>query len=488
MRFIHNIAFALACCAMFVACQGPNDPFILPPDPEPAPAPGPDGGEDEYERVEAGVVRLFADKTTIAADGTDSVTFTVIYGGEDGNIDISEAGTTRLIYAFEGEEKKLDYGVSTFASSVAGEYRFRATAFRGESLTSDNEVVITVGGSGNNEPEPPMPTEGYMISVDKTTIEADGKDVATFIVTDPEGNNLMDGDLSSIYFKNVATGERLDRKSTGFSSVIDGEYEFVATYRGEQTANTVKIKVQNRRRYEKYKQRVAIYQLTGTWCAYCPMMVAGLEGISDTWKERSLVMAVHASSSSSADPYALSAGGSDLGTLMLGAFAGEGYPSCVYDLNELNGDRSASTIQQNIERYLVEHPATCGVKIASTKREGATITINAAVTSSTGGTYDLGYAILLDNQTYSSGTSVDGKYHDIVCAVSGNFMSMSDKRVTLVADEEHTREFTIENFPENLASEDLRVVVFALGQNGSRTITDNLAVCQMGGSAEYELN
>lgn len=488
MRFIQNIAFALMCCAMFVACQGPNDPFILPADPEPAPGPGPDVGGDEYERVEAGVVRLFADKTTIAADGVDSVTFTIIYGGEDGNIDISKAGTTRLVYTFEGVETKLDYGVSTFASNVEGEYRFKATAFRGKALTSDNEIVITVGESGGDEPEPPMPTDGYSISVDKTTIEADGKDVATFVVTDADGNNLMDSDLSSIYFKNVATGERLDRKSTGFSSVIDGEYEFVATYRGEQTANSVKIKVQNRSRYEKYKQRVAIYQLTGTWCAYCPMMVAGLEGISDTWKERSLVMAVHASSSSSTDPYALSTGGSDLGALMLGAFGGEGYPSCVYDLNELNGDRSASTIQRNIESYLVEHPATCGVQIASTKREGTTITIDAAVTSSTGGTYDLGYAILLDNQTYSSGTSVDGKYHDIVCAVSGNFMSMSDKKVALAAGEEHTATFVIENFPENLSSSDLRVVVFALGQNGNRTITDNLAVCQMGGSADYELN
>ena len=131
---------------MFVACQGPNDPFILPPDPEPAPGPGPDGGEDEYERVEAGVVRLFADKTTIAADGTDSVTFTVIYGGEDGNIDISEAGTTRLIYAFEGEEKKLDYGVSTFASSVAGEYRSGLRRFVASRLRRITRLLSRLAG------------------------------------------------------------------------------------------------------------------------------------------------------------------------------------------------------------------------------------------------------------------------------------------------------------------------------------------------------
>lgn len=484
MNFAKSIATTLIFSIALVACQGPNDPFILLPEPEPAPGPG---GDEDYERVEEGAVRLYADKTNIADDGVESVKFTVIYGGEDGNIDITEAGTTRLVYTFGGEEVKLDYGVRTFSSTVAGNYTFKATAYRGTSIVSDNEVIITVGDQGGDEPD--IPTDGFVISVDKSVIEADGRDVATFTVLDADGNNLMDSDLSSIYFKNVATGDRLDRKSTGFSSVMNGEYEFVATYRGEQTANSVTIKVQNRSKYEKYKQRVAIYQLTGTWCTYCPMMVAGLEGITDEWKEHSLVMAVHAGSSSSTDPYALPASGSDLGNVMLGAFGGEGYPSCVYDLVELNGDRSASTIQKNIERYLTDYPATCGVRIVSTKREGTTVTIEAAVTSSTGGTYDLGYAILLDNQSYSAGTSIDGKYHDIVCAVSGNFLSMSsDQKFTLAADEEKSRTFTIENFPEDFSSADLRVVVYALSSNGGRSINDNLAVCPMGGSTEYELN
>lgn len=487
MSFVKSLSCALMCCLALVACQGPNDPFILTPDPEPTP--NPDNGGEEFERVEAGAIRLFADKTAIADDGVESVEFTVIYGGEDGNIDVTTAGTTRLVYIFEGVETKLNYGENIFSSTVAGSYTFKATAYRGGSLMSQNEIVITVGsGNEDNGGDDTPVTDGYTISVDKTVIEANGKDVATFVVTDVDGNNLMDSDLSSIYFKNVATGERLDRKSTGFSSVLDGDYEFVATYRGVETANSVKIKVQNRSKYEKYKQRVAIYQLTGTWCTYCPMMVAGLEGLPDIWKDHSLVMAVHASSSSSTDPYAIPARNGDLGSAMLGAFDGAGYPSCVYDLNELTGDRSSSTIAKTIERYLVEYPATCGVKIASTVREGETITINAAVTSSTGGTYDLGYVLLLDNQSYSAGTSLDGKYHDIVCALSSNFMEMSEEKFTLGEDEERTRTFTIESVPENIASGDMRIVVFALSSQNGRVITDNLAVCAVGGSIDYVLN
>lgn len=484
MNITRKIAVLLLSAFVTMACQGPNDPYFIVPEEE---QPGGNNQDNNYERVEVGTIRLFADKTSIADNGSESVRFTVIYGSEDGNVDISTAGTTRLVYTFEGEEVKMAYGEAEFSSSVAGDYTFSATAYRGGLITSTNQVVITVGGEsgGNSEPS----AEGYTIAVDKTTIEANGTDKVTFSVLDKNGTDLTENELSSIYFKNVATGERLDRKTMTFSSVINGNYEFVATYRGEETTNSVTIKVQNRAKYEKYKQRVAIYQLTGTWCTYCPQMVTGLEGISDVWKEHSLVMAVHASSADSPDPYALATNGSDLGNIMLGAFGGEGFPSCVYDLNELNGDRTASTISKNIESYLVEHPATCGVKIASTKREGSTITINASVTSSTGGTYDLGYAILLDNQTYSSGTSLDGKYHDIVCSVSGNFLSMSsDTKMTLAANEEQSRTFTIEGFPERLSTSDLRVAVFALSSSSGRTITDNLAVCKLGESVDYILN
>lgn len=367
-------------------------------------------------------------------------------------------------------------------------------------LTPEDEKEDNGGGNQDDnqgdDNQDNQPEEGYIISVDKTTIEADGKDVANFTVTDPEGNNLMEDYLSSIYFRNVNTGERLPRKSTGFTSVMDGEYEFVATYKGTETSNSVKITVQNRRNYETYKQRVAIYQLTGTWCTYCPSMVAGLDGLSEKWKQHSIVMAAHASSQSQTDPFAISAGSGDLGSVMLSAFRGEGYPSCVYDLVELSGERASSTIESILESYLINYPATCGVKISSTKREvmaggensKSTITIEAEVTSSTGGTYDLGYILLLDNQSYSSGTSIDGMYHDIICAFSSNVIAMSDQRFTLSKGESKSKSFTIEGFPAQYSDKDLRVVVFALSQRDGKTINDNLAVCQMGGSADYELN
>ena len=71
----------------------------------------------------------------------------------------------------------------------------------------------------------PTPNDGTMtISVDKTQIESDGIDMATFTIVDGSGKVITtDANKGSVYFKNVKTGKRLPRYSKGFSSIADGE-------------------------------------------------------------------------------------------------------------------------------------------------------------------------------------------------------------------------------------------------------------------------
>ena len=68
----------------FAACSGTVDPDSVKPE-EPAGNP--------MEEVPEGVLRIFADKTEIAADGSETVTFTVMFGKED----VSNAKTLQLI-------------------------------------------------------------------------------------------------------------------------------------------------------------------------------------------------------------------------------------------------------------------------------------------------------------------------------------------------------------------------------------------------------
>ena len=71
------------------------------------------GAEDDgINNVPEGVLRIFADKTTIVADGNDVVTFTVMLGSRD----VSQERTLQLVR----NGKLCNYGEYTFSTAVAG--------------------------------------------------------------------------------------------------------------------------------------------------------------------------------------------------------------------------------------------------------------------------------------------------------------------------------------------------------------------------------
>ncbi len=343
-----------------------------------------------------------------------------------------------------------------------------------------NDLVV----DNQQKPTPddtPDTQSGLVLSVDRTTIEADGVDCCTFSLT-LDGEELMDEDntLANVYIVHEKSGSRLERYSTTFSAVKNGDYSFVATYKGQQSNNSVQVKAVNRQKYEPYGQKVMVYDLTGAWCPNCPTMTAGLANVDELWRENMVVLAVH-----NGDQWAQRYKGADLATTMLSQFGGTGYPSCVYDLQYLNGNaRSPKEIGDIIEKHIATYPATCGVKIESTKLEGDTLTIDAALTSATGGEYELGYAVLLDNQYYSGGTAVDGLYNDIVVAHSDNFLEMTSAKINTVANFERTKSFTVTDLKYTDA-QNLRVVVYALSKIDGKVVVDNANVCKVGQSADY---
>lgn len=361
-------------------------------------------------------------------------------------------------------------------------------------------AAVTFVGCDTPEPEPdPEPGTGentYTIAVDKDTIEADGVDCVTFKVYDAEGNDiLVDADgkdsdmLSKVYFVHEKSGKRLERKTKTFSSIVNGEYSFYATIRGEKTSNVVSVKVQNRGKYEKYLQKVCVYQLTATWCGYCPQMTEGLGLLRNgEYGGNVIVMACHAE-----DDYALpweNRQGYDLGTYVCVTFGGGGYPYAVYDMKFGSGQRSESTLNSLVASQLMSNPSTCGVKISKAEVDGAgNVEITASVKASKDGVFDLGYAVLADNQPGKGGT--ESVYNDVVAAVSSNFVKMSnDTKVSLKADEEYTTTFTCKvNSFKGVAFKpaDYKVVVFAHSDaNGG--MVDNANECKFGKTADYILN
>lgn len=108
----------------FASCEGNVDPSA---------------GTDDA-KVPEGVLRIFADKTEIVADGQDEVTFAVMFGSED----VSSAKTLQLTRSYEGGEPKyMTYGSHKFSTSTAGKYTFKAEYYYAGRQYSDNEIEIT---------------------------------------------------------------------------------------------------------------------------------------------------------------------------------------------------------------------------------------------------------------------------------------------------------------------------------------------------------
>jgi hypothetical protein len=125
MKSVRYILAALSFIAL-AACSGTVDP---------------DSGtetKDPMKEVPEGVLRIFADKTEISADGNEEVTFTVMFGSED----VSNAKTLQLVRSFNGEEKYMAYGVNKYSTVTAGEYTFSAKYYYAGNHITDNSVVV----------------------------------------------------------------------------------------------------------------------------------------------------------------------------------------------------------------------------------------------------------------------------------------------------------------------------------------------------------
>lgn len=367
--------------------------------------------------------------------------------------------------------------------------RFLVAAFATFALVGCETEPIDESGEGGVTD----PVNGYTIVLDKETIEANGIDAVTFQVLDAEGNDILvnedgtDSDmLSKVYFVIAETEKRLERKTKTFTAFCNGEYTFYATVRGERTVNEVKVTSQNRGAYEKYLQKVCVYQCTATWCQFCPQMTEALNGLREgQYGENVIVLACHGE-----DDYALPwSKAYDLGQYVRSRTNGSGYPHAGYDMMFGSPQRSGVMLTSYIENILRNYPSTCGVKISeATIDDEGNAKITASVKASKDGVFDLGCAILADNQPSKDG--YEPVYNDVVAAVSPNFVDMSDeKKVSLKADEEFTKEFTVklEAFPGvTFNKNDYKVVIYAHSEASGGI--DNANICKFGESVDYILN
>lgn len=341
--------------------------------------------------------------------------------------------------------------------------------------------------SGNSDDSDPSDNnntvEGPLtLSVNKTEIEANGEDVITFTVKDANGKVLTTPELiKNVYIEDKTTGDYLERRTNVFSAIENGTHVFKAYYE-ELESQELTITAKNREKYEVFYHKIAVFKMTGTWCVACPAMTSGLHKVEEAMPGRMVKMAFHASSSSEADPFHLD----ETGALMT-RFGASGFPTCVYDLNTMSIERTVSGIKALLLDEIKKHPATCGIKLSSSyDATSGEIKVNASLTSSKGGEYDLAYVLVTDGLTASGGR--EEVYDYTVRAISSNYMAMStNRKFTVEANQEHQmEEFTI--IAKGLSAETSRVVVYALRKVDGTYMVDNITECPIQGSIGYIYN
>ena len=153
-------------------------------------------------------ILLEADKESIVADNTDTVTFTVKVDGQDKT---SEVEIINLVYNVTLED-------NTFATDVAGEFTFKAKYEEWES----NEVKITA-----TAPEAPV-VKSLRLDVAPNRIKADGTEEAVFTVYYGEDDVTNEAEIY-----NTATQDVLPTNK--FSTTEVGTHSFRARYNDEVT-------------------------------------------------------------------------------------------------------------------------------------------------------------------------------------------------------------------------------------------------------------
>ena len=330
------------------------------------------------------------------------------------------------------------------------------------------------------------PTEPYILSVDKASIEANGTDVATLTIKDANGLVLTDEEhIKECSFHILESDTYLTRKTNTFTTIDNGTYTIEGMYQGTKCQGTVEIKGVNRSEYEVFSKKVAIYRLTATWCQFCPSMTTALANLDNYTKDHTVVMAFHG------DPnFGITENGNFLSDILMSQFAtsatGDGYPFAIYSLVHGTSKRTRNDIMGFVRDELYNHPATSGIKATSTIKDG-TVSISASVKVSADGKYDLGCAIL-QNGLSGGADAYEDVYNNVVRNISGNYRYMSTNAFTLKSGEEKTG-LLYENIKFDAANKDkVSIVLFTLVADGNKVRIDNVVSMPVGGSVEYVYN
>ena len=233
-----------------------------------------------------------------------------------------------------------------------------------------------------------------------------------------------------------------------------------------------------------YQKHVAVWEFTGTWCAFCPKGYDNLNFVisrNDAYAERVHVMAFH-SSSTGHDPMSIP----EASAIMNALGIGDEFPSYALNMN-LHGSLSDILfVSDDLRKDALENPVHCGVACSS-RIVGNEANVEIKVISEREQVYRVAVFVVEDGivaaQTLPSGVN-ENYVHDHVVrrVVSSTF------RGDRIGEIPHGKEASV---TYNVAlSGDWKIentYIYALAVNESGCV-NNMNICSIdGGNSPYRL-
>ncbi len=492
------------------------------------------------EEEQPSTVTLEADKTSIKANGRDSMTFVVKVDGRETTTGVtirSESGETvspTLRYAAEKVGSQTFYAVykgtksnavtvtatqivvtlnvdrTSIRPNATDQVRFTVLADdedvtssasilrRGESETKLEGTTFSTDKSGDytfyatyhNERSAEVAVHAAAGSVtlraDRSTIYADGNEAVTFTVT-ADGRDVT----SNAVITRRATP---DATLTGhtFTTTQSGDYTFYATYDGVQSAE---VRVKASALSLNFAKQHCIMQFSSSTCSTCPIMTTAIDDIMTLTPGRAVPIVFHVSKLCFNYPELYGVLSETADRLC------PAWPSALVDMHtKVNVYRTATREKFNEAIWILNSyaPAQTGIALRSSV-EGGTISFTADVAANKTGEYRFFAYIVEDGIKYgqrigNGEDAIDPNYvHNNVATYP--LTATDDPRSglslgTIERGKHLTRTYTIDtrayNIKRNVDLSRCRVVAYTLRLvNGSYTV-DNVATCPVsGGSVSF---
>ncbi len=490
------------------------------------------------DKAEEKTLTLTPDKTTITADGVETVTFTVRLDGQDvtANSKIINSGTGTEIqgasftataagnYIFHAEydgkksesvaitvtEFTPQYGellLSVDKRSIVGDDQDKAlftVTYDGTDVTSKSSVCMTSGTclmANEFTSDEPGSYEFYASYTEAPGIKSN---YVTVTVTVPEDVNLvLTADKESVPAAagqkitftvmhgttDVTSSARIVNQRTGsdiagntFTTTDNRKDSFIAVYEGGSSAQVDVLKEVP----SDFYKRIAVQRFTGTWCTYCYPAGESIKKLAaETYPDQLIHIAIHGNGSGSTDPMTCTDG------QYITSNAGvKGFPSLIFDYRAFVLPWVSEEWDLKCASEALEFPAKAGLAVES-KIEGNSAKVTVTLWSGSTEEHFVNVILLEDgiiaDQIKPDGTYITGYVHDNVLRKASTTKDGGESWGEIEENDQVTKEFTFDL--TGFDSSKCKLAVYSTikkPNSGNNKIGSNAVACPINGSADFK--